>query len=206
MMEVILVIIGVAGTLIGTYIGATINKSSNEMVIDKSIRAELISKSRIDWIKEVRELTANYLNEGQQVMLLNVKLEKKEKTDVDTMIKTYSQFKTSHTSMFLYFGIEDDENIKLIKHFDDYYKKIFKENISVGVEDPNTGLDEGIMEYMDDIQKQQKFILQAMNKYLNSQWRRAKNLEYGNTVVNNEKRNNYKGKYDNTDTIDMNEY
>lgn len=188
MNELILVTIPVIGSLAGVWIGDNINKKNAKEINERNIVAEIISKSRVEWIQEVRKLFVAFTASAQKLSLINLKMNLKTGNttmdDVAEYSEALSEFKGFYSNIYLYFSIEDSDNANVHK----WAKKLYDETVQIDSEKVEKSKDSNntekeIQNYLENVRENEKELLQEVNKYLNIQWRRSKSLDIGNTSI-----------------------
>jgi hypothetical protein len=99
--------------------------------VKKQIRGDVVAKSRIEWIQEVRKLTADLISAyfEWQVLIIQYRI---NKTNVSDIIPKSIEIQKKTQLLSLYFNAKPTEEISC-KNYDDYRTNIYNKLINVDI-------------------------------------------------------------------------
>ncbi|MFA7746025.1 hypothetical protein [Salinicoccus roseus] len=180
----------------------------------KNFKAEVVSKSRIDWIQDVRNVFTDFTAAGQNLSMMHMALTHSQVRQKDYE-QALSEFKGYYSKIYLYFSVEDPDNTEIHALSSKFYNEAveYDREIVQLAEKTEKGMNKELKRYLERYRENEIELLKEVNFYLNNQWIRSKRLEIGNKTLRErtkkdgqqDNRNKYKIK-DNIHRIDMNEY
>lgn len=110
----------IIGSLLGVVIGGAIGVFSTLFISSKNINAELKAKTRLDWIREVRTLTAEIIKNLHELLILVDKYKEISFTNGGLTDKEIFQFKVENAEL-------DAELFKNLNMYKLYFSTITKD-------------------------------------------------------------------------------
>lgn len=160
---------------------------SNLYTSHRSFKSEVVAKNRIEWIREVRELSGEYISisfQAQRFGKKYLRVKKKGNKSAENDLKSsffqeVYEMKRVNALLKLYFG-ENEDNKELLKLIDQMLITPVKElNKSRHIME-DLPIDNLVNEYTYKRMEIERKFAKEMQEYLNEQWKRAKKLEVGN--------------------------
>lgn len=175
--------------LFGVPVGtAVLTLLANLYTSHKKFKAEVVSKSRIEWIQEARDLFVNFSKAGQELSMIYIDFAQK-KIDIKEYVVALSNFKGYHNKIYLYFNSEDPDNVDIHRLTSKFYEEAvdFSRERFEQAGTTEDGMNKELLNYLEKYKRNEMELLKEVNFYLSNQWIRSKRLEIGNKTLRKRK-------------------
>lgn len=166
---------------------ALLTFTSNLYTSNRNFKSEVVAKNRIEWVREVRQLSGEYISIRFQAQRLGKHyLHAKKTGNKNNTIELKNEFfkevyelKRINALLKLYFG-ENDDNKELLILIDQMLNGPVRELNKSRRLLKDMPVQTVVNQYSKNVSELERQFAKEMQKYLNDQWKRAKKLDVGN--------------------------